>query len=429
MSSERSLFQLAEPPAVFLNHGSYGTVPKAVAQYQRALLERVESHPDQWFREHSRVLLSESIDALEAFVNPPTKYSCVYVENATSGVNTIVQSFRWHTIVHFDTTYGAVKQTVKAESRRHGATIDCVSINFDHLSVSELLDRIRTCLEKNRAQPDDNRHGLLIVDHISSCPAFVFPVKKIIALAREYGFLVLVDGAHAIGQIHIDLTEMRPDFYVSNLHKWLYAPKSSAFLYVDQRFQSSVHPLFISHEYDTSFQREFYMVGTRDFTPYLCTPACLKFIQDTCGSADNMRRTINALLIKGVDLMQNAWKTKLMAELLDYSKDVSPEDSEMLLAAPFLATIELPFTYEAYLARYPDSTSGDMKINDGNDMLKVSHHKGYNVMKKLLEEYNIQTVVFDWQGRLWARVSAQVYNSLSDFEQLCSAISTIHNSL
>eukprot|EP00475_Leptophrys_vorax_P012668 TRINITY_DN1905_c0_g1_i1.p1 TRINITY_DN1905_c0_g1~~TRINITY_DN1905_c0_g1_i1.p1 ORF type:complete len:428 (+),score=87.60 TRINITY_DN1905_c0_g1_i1:446-1729(+) len=418
--SKRDLFGLADPPAVFLNHGSYGTVPKLITERRAELLRELEQHPDVWFRSKSKRMWADAVQCLEELLNPPTSQSVVFVENATAGINCVVQSTAWKTIVHFDTTYGAVKQAISFHNHKHSSVPWSVSVAPDKLGVSDLCDRLRNAFTE---LGPDAMPGLLIVDHISSCPALVFPIKKIISVAREYGFLVLVDGAHAIGQMHIDLSDIQPDFYVSNLHKWLYAPKSSAFLYVSQKLQEDVHPLFISHEYRSSFQREFYMVGTRDFTSYFCSQACLNFIESLLGGLDQMRSHINSLLIQGVDILMSKWNTPLMTNIMTHGSS-NPETCEVLLGAPFLANVQLPFTYEEFVLSYSEEQD-HKEVDVKNEVLRLSHHKGGLVMTKLLEEYHIQTVAYEWHGKLWARVSSQVYNSLSDYHELAEAVWSI----
>ena len=83
---------------------------------------------------------------------------------------------------------------------------------------------------------------LLLIDHITSPTALVYPVKKLVELAKKYGAFSLVDGAHAPGQLALDLEELQADFYVGNTHKWLLTPKSCAVLYVNPTWQAKSFP-------------------------------------------------------------------------------------------------------------------------------------------------------------------------------------------
>lgn len=90
---------------------------------------------------------------------------------------------------------------------------------------------------------------MAVIDHISSGPAIIFPVKQLVKLFHQQNIIVVVDGAHAVGQIPLNMTDLGADYYLSNFHKWLYANKNSAFLYVADRFLNSTHANIISFNY------------------------------------------------------------------------------------------------------------------------------------------------------------------------------------
>jgi len=106
---------------------------------------------------------------------------------------------------------------------------------------------------------------LATFSHISSMPAVIFPVKQLTLYLHSKGIPVLIDGAHVTGQIPLDISSLDPDFYLGNLHKWLYSPKTSAFLYVKKQLQPLVFPSFISVYFEPDFQKEFSWQGTQDF--------------------------------------------------------------------------------------------------------------------------------------------------------------------
>lgn len=118
---------------------------------------------------------------------------------------------------------------------------------------------------------------LAIFDHISSFPSLILPVEKLIKMCREKGTLVMIDGAHSLGQIPLNLTRLDPDFYFGNGHKWLQSSKGSAFLYVRPNLQSLIHPTVISHWYKEGFQQEFERTGTRDYSSYLTFIEAIQF--------------------------------------------------------------------------------------------------------------------------------------------------------
>lgn len=84
---------------------------------------------------------------------------------------------------------------------------------------------------------------LAINDHISSVPAAIFPIQAIIEFYHEKGIPIFIDGAHAVCQTDIDLKKFKPDGYISNFHKWAYAPKNAAFIYIADSFKTVINQI------------------------------------------------------------------------------------------------------------------------------------------------------------------------------------------
>ena len=107
---------------------------------------------------------------------------------------------------------------------------------------------------------------IAIIDHISSASAIQFPVRRIVEGLKAMQVLTLVDGAHAPGQIaNLALDQLDADFYTGTLHKWCYATKGTAILWVHPKHQSWVRPLVTSHNYQKGYQEEFFMQVTQCF--------------------------------------------------------------------------------------------------------------------------------------------------------------------
>lgn len=104
----------------------------------------------------------------------------------------------------------------------------------------------------------------------------ILPIKEIIQMMRRKSIKTLIDGAHVVGQIPLNITDLDPDFYFSNGHKWLLSSKGSAFLYVKKQYQSEILPTVIS-SYKTNFKNDFMYTGTRDYTNYLTFDEALNF--------------------------------------------------------------------------------------------------------------------------------------------------------
>src|SRR3989442_1273928 len=90
------------------------------------------------------------------------------------------------------------------------------------------------------------RTRLAVLDHITSESALVLPITEMIVRCHNKGVAVLIDGAHAPGMLPLDLPTIGADWYVGNLHKWAFAPRSCGFLWAAPGLQENLHPTVIS---------------------------------------------------------------------------------------------------------------------------------------------------------------------------------------
>lgn len=144
------------------------------------------------------------------------------VTNTTQGVNTILRSLDFQPgdrILQFSTGYVSVDKTTEYVCDTH-PDVKVVEVPVTYpISDEDLLRKVEKVVEEHRSLKDGSRISLAIVDWISSVPSVVHPVKKLVEYLQGEGILVFVDGAHSIGQVHVDLTELNPDFYITNAHK------------------------------------------------------------------------------------------------------------------------------------------------------------------------------------------------------------------
>ena len=92
------------------------------------------------------------------------------------------------------------------------------------------------------------RTRVLFMSQITASTALILPVAELVRRAREREIITIVDGAHAPGQIPLNLREMDPDFYSANCHKWMMSPKGSGFLYARRDMQGMLDPLLFTSE-------------------------------------------------------------------------------------------------------------------------------------------------------------------------------------
>jgi selenocysteine lyase/cysteine desulfurase len=380
---------------VNLNHGSFGVCPRSVLAAQSALRLEQERRPDVWFRATYRALLNETAALVAEQVRAPGGAACVaLVENASAAVNGLLRSLPLRAgdvLVYFSVAYNMVKNTVQWLSATQGVEVVEVVVEWpiaagdEELAFSRPLQRALEALPAARLA----RVQAVMLDHIVSVPAVVQPVAALAVLVKRLApqALVLVDGAHAWGQLPgLDLSQLGPiDAYLANAHKWLFAPKGSAFMWLRA---DKVSPLFpeptvVSSENarGTLFRSRFDYVGTRDYTAVLALRAALDF-RTRLGGDRAIYDYAHGLALSAGDLLARAWNTRLLA----------PPHMHAMMFNVVLPTQDLA--------------------------------RADRMQQWLLEHRNVYMIVLTEprSGTVYTRLSATVYLELSDFEQLAQLV-------
>lgn len=265
---------LLNPEIVFLNHGSFGACPKPVfAEYQRWQRE-LEWQPVEFIGRRLEGLLDDARTEMAAFVNADPEH-LVFVPNATAGLNIVARSLALEPgdeILSNDHEYGALRLTWEHVCRKTGAVYVVQKIPLPVQSQEEIVEAIWSGVTP--------RTKVVFLSHITSPTALIFPVEEIARRAREAGILCMVDGAHAPGQIPVDVQAIGADVYAGNNHKWLCAPKGSAFLHVSPDLHLTTDSLIVSwgwRDSGASFVVRNQVQGTRDSASYLATPAAIQY--------------------------------------------------------------------------------------------------------------------------------------------------------
>lgn len=184
----------------------------------RGFQDRAEGRPDPFIRYEYPKLLDKSREAMGAFLNVPTE-EIVFVPNATTGVNTVLRALAFEAgdkILYFSTIYGACEKTVSYICETTPAEPVRIEVECP-ISDGKFVEMLRQTLSEN--DTDNGRVKIVVCDTVSSLPGVRVPFEKVIAVCREQGVLSLIDGAHGVGHIPLDLGKLQPDFFVSNCHK------------------------------------------------------------------------------------------------------------------------------------------------------------------------------------------------------------------
>ncbi|MCA9519285.1 MAG: aminotransferase class V-fold PLP-dependent enzyme, partial [Myxococcales bacterium] len=260
----------------YLNHGSFGACVEPAWRAQTALREQLERQPVRFMTRELPALLDASRERLAELVNADVA-GLVFVENATTAVNTVLQRVALgpgDELVVTDHGYGACNNAAEYVAKTTGAELVVARVPFPVSGDDEVVAAVLGAVTE--------RTRLVLVDHVTSMTGLVLPVGRIAAELSARGVDTLVDGAHAVGMLPLDLRALGAAYYTSNAHKWLCAPKGCAFLYVREDRRDALEPLVISHGYHPPagsaaprLHAAFDWPGTRDFTGWAAVGAAI----------------------------------------------------------------------------------------------------------------------------------------------------------
>lgn len=373
---------------VFLNHGSFGACPRPVFEAYQHWQRELESQPVEFFARRAKDLMRWARATLGEYLGAGPD-NLVYVPNTTTGLNIVARSLRLNPgdeVLTTDHEYGALDRTWRFICEKQKAVCVRAAVPLPVTSREEVVEAIWS-----RVTP---RTRVLFASHITPPTALILPIEDLVRRARAEGILTVIDGAHAPGQIPLALEALGADFYAGNCHKWMCAPKGSAFLYARREVQPLLEPLVVSWGWRSEkpgpsrFIDEHEYQGTRDLAAFLAVPSAIEFFRENnweavrqeCHAAvGDARRTIEAL-------------TNLPSICPQARPDGSPWFAQM--ASVFLP----PCDPEAF-------------------------------QQRLREEFRIEVPVWNWNGRPVLRVSVQGYNTRADLDALITAVRRIVGTL
>ncbi|HEX8823762.1 MAG TPA: aminotransferase class V-fold PLP-dependent enzyme [Archangium sp.] len=380
-----------DPEVTFLNHGSFGACPTRVLEEQSRLRVRMEAEPVRFLHREVEGLADLARWALGAFLDADAD-DLAFVNNATTGVNTVLRSLRFapgDELLTTDHEYNASRNALDFVARQWGVKVVVAKLPWPVPSSQAVVEAVLAHVT--------DRTRLLLIDHVSSQTALVLPVAELVRALRERGVETLVDGAHGPGQVPLSLRQLGAAYYTGNCHKWLCAPKGAAFLHVRRELQPDIRPLVISHGYNSrredrsQFRLDFDWTGTGDPTPFLCIPKALE--------------VVGTLLPGGWPEVMASNRAKVLAAraLLCERLGVAPHCPEELVGS--MATISLPDGFPMEPSRL------------GVDPLQ----------DRLLLEHGIEVPIVPWPRppHRHLRVSAQLYNSHAEYQRLAEALEAL----
>ncbi|KAJ5759574.1 hypothetical protein N7520_006730 [Penicillium odoratum] len=389
-----------------------------------------DKRPDPYIRVHHQELLAEAREEIAVLINAP-KDECVFVKNATTGVWTVLYNLNFQkdeALIYFAPVYGAVEMGIV--SLQEYSPFEARKVPFEYpITEDELVRRFREVVRKARAEGLKVRAA--VFDAIVSNPGVRFPFERFVEICREEGMLSIIDGAHGVGMIPLDMKELQPDFLVSNCHKWLYTPRSAAVLYVPKRNQHLIRTTLPTSwgfipaptspgvvasvlqdtnvpKTKTPFEELFEFVATTDDSAYICVPAALRFRREVCGGEKAIMSYCNNLVNEAADMIAGALGTDVLQE-----PDLKPGQKSRMRDC-CMTTIRLPI-----LVADDGAPAQGSWVTLSPEEAPLA---GSFIEQTLMKKYDTFVPVFRHGPWLWTRISGQVFVDMSDFEWLAGIL-------
>lgn len=396
-----------DPTIARINNGSFGSCPASVISAQQEWQLRWLQQPDDFYFNTLKPSILKTRLIIRDIINADHVEEISIVDNATTAAAIALQHVTWSffsakfqqgdaaIILHY--AYGAVKKSLQAYVARAGGQIIEVKLPFPVNSNEEIIQEFRKALELGRM--NGRKIRLALIDHITSMPSVVIPVKELVKMCRDEDVdRVFVDGAHGIGCVDIDVKDIGADYYTSNLHKWFFCPPSVAFLYCKKSdILNQLHHPVVSHEYGNGLAIESSWIGTRDYSAQLVVPEVMDFVNRFDGGIDGIKKRNHEKAVEMAIMLAKAWGTHL---------GVPPE------MCASMAMVGLPAC---------------LGISSHSDGLKLRAH--------LRDCFKVEVPIYYREPEKgednpitgYARISHQVYNTVEDYCKFRDAVNKLVN--
>eukprot|EP00929_Paragymnodinium_shiwhaense_P096986 TRINITY_DN58758_c0_g1_i1.p1 TRINITY_DN58758_c0_g1~~TRINITY_DN58758_c0_g1_i1.p1 ORF type:complete len:446 (+),score=46.65 TRINITY_DN58758_c0_g1_i1:60-1397(+) len=390
-------FSHHRPGLARLNHGSFGSCPIPVLRSQDAHRAAWLAAPDELYfsgelHEKMRVAARSTLPTFlpAAALDDISDDQVCLVENAT--VATVAVARHWASkikpgdiVVYLSVVYGASENILKEHCESRGAILKKLDIPFPCRGHAEIVESIKSQL---RSLPSKSVRFALI-DHVSSQPALLLPAQEIIAACREYGAAdleVCLDGAHSVGSCATDVVSLGADWFLSNLHKWGFAPHCATILYArrPELMGEARHPI-TSWDWGKGLAVESRFTGSRDYSAMLAVPAAMEYLRAWQSPAgESAEDFCHRRVLESSEALASAWGT-----------------TEDLLPAELVATQSM--------VRLPR----DLVVAD------IPGQPGKGVRSQLRAQHNVEAAIgnFGEKGS-FVRLSYAVYNTEEDIRRL-----------
>lgn len=362
------------PDFINLENGFFGMQATPVFEAWQRIERQVHLENAYFLRKRRAALLASVQQALARFCGcDPSEL--LITRNVIEALNIVIQGYpfeRGDEVLIATHDYDEVVSTLTMTAARKSLTVSQVRIPLDPASDQQIIGIYRDAITPQTR--------VLLLTHMVHRTGQIMPVEKITAMARELGVDVIVDAAHAFAQIEFKVPQLGADFVGVNLHKWLGAPLGVGMLYIRKRRISDIAPLFGDVRHAADDIGKLGNVGTVPPGPILAIPDAIAFHQSIGGANKEAR----------LRYLTQYWLSRVLR--LPNVHSLTPSAPERSCAIAIFA---------------------------------IDGIAAGEVVRRLLDEHQILTVVRQVDGGDGVRVTPHLYTRIDDLDLLVNAVTQI----
>ena len=363
-----------KPEYINLENGYYNFVPTPILNKYIEHVKEVNYEASYYMRTVQWDNKKSAVVRLAKLVNCSEK-ELIVTRNTTESLDMIIGGFPWEKgdeAVFAKQDYGAMRIHFYQQKERYGIVCKEVSIPNHPSSDEEIVQ-----LYESQITP---KTKLLMVCHMVNITGQILPIRKICDMAHSHGVEVMVDGAHCVGHIKVDIEELNCDYYGSSLHKWLSVPLGAGILYVKEKHIPKIWPLLAEHEKDPTKIRRLNHTGTHPVHTDL-----------------TINDSINYLKMIGLER-----KEERLRYIQRYWSNQLREVKNVVVNTPV-----------------------EEHRSCGIANVGIKNMKPHDLAKTLLEEFKIWTVAIDYENVHGCRITPNVYTTTDELDYFVNAMKTL----
>ena len=336
-----------EPGPLNLENGYFGRMSRTVVEEYHRNIELINRSNSVYVRQRFEQGDSLKIRAQLARLTGVPGDSIALTRNASEGLQSLIRNYNrlqpGDQVLVCDLEYDTVKGAMRWLARHRG--VEVIEISHTHpATFDSLLDTYREAFVRYP------KLKLMALTHVTHRTGLVMPVQAIAALAKQHDVDIILDGAHALGQIEFNLEALGISFAGFNLHKWIGAPLTLGFLYIAPQRLADIDPDMGEMHFPASDIRARTPYSTPNIPALMSLPLALEEHRSLGGAAAKGAR---------LNYLRNLWVS----------------------AVRHLPGIEV-------------MTPDDPRLYCGITSMRFTRHADQQAMvERLLDEYNLFTVV------------------------------------